>query len=542
MTGMSTVVAVADDVLDRAAAVRRIRARLIRPMPTDRIWGWLIPLAITAVAAVMRFWRITRPGSKVFDETYYAHDAYNLLRHGVELDPGHHDTTPGFVVHPPLGKWMIAVGEWVFGNHPLGWRFSAAVIGSLSILLIARIGRRLFRSTVLGCVAALLLAFDGLEFVQSRTSMLDIFLMFWVLAAFGCLLLDRDQGRRRLADLVESATGAAPIRPFLGWRPWRWATGFCLGAAAATKWNGALWIPAFLLLAVWWDAGARRVSGGRHPFRTAVVRDGLLALLPFVVVPVVIYVVSWTGWFVSDGAHAYAHDRYVHAGQSWLMHDRAVLGGWLRYQWEIWRFHTTLAAAHPYLSNPLGWLLLARPVAYFYASPHTCGASSCSQEVLGIGTPAIWWLSVPALVYVVWRAVARWDWRATAILVTFLTGYLTWIFDELQTVPNCQPAGNCHRTMFLFYLLPDVPFMVLALTMAVGAILGGLSMRRWQRVLRASVVGIYLAGVVWNFGYLYPVLSGQVITYTQWHDRMWLDVCDSNPKRNQHHETAPCWI
>jgi dolichyl-phosphate-mannose-protein mannosyltransferase len=540
MTGM-TAVAVAGDTSVSGELLDRARRRLVRPLPPDLILGWLFPVAITSIAAVMRFWRITRPGSKVFDETYYAHDAYNLLHHGVELDSGHHDKTAGFVVHPPLGKWMIAVGEWIFGNHPLGWRFSAAVIGSASILLIARIARRLFRSSVLGCVAALLLSFDGLEFVQSRTSMLDIFLMFWVLAAFGCLLLDRDQGRRRLAEVIDG-TGVLGARPFLGARPWRWATGLCLGAAAATKWNGGLFIPAFLALALWWDVGARRVAGDRHPIRTTLWRDGLYSLLPFILLPVVVYTVSWTGWFVSDGTHAYDHDRYVHAGQSWFDHDLAVLGGWLRYHWEIWRFHTTLAAAHPYLSNPLGWLLLARPVAYFYASPHGCGASACSQEVLGIGTPAIWWLSIPALVVALWRMVVKLDWRAAAIIVIFLTGYLTWIFDEMQTVPNCHPASNCHRTMFLFYLLPDVPFMVLALTMCIGLLIGKRTATMTRRVLGASTVAIYLSGVVWNFSYLYPVLSAQVITYSQWQDRMWLDVCDDKPHRNEHHESAPCWI
>src|SRR5206468_8222637 len=105
----------------------------------------------------------------------------------------------------------------------LGWRFSAAVVGSLAVLMIARIARRLFRSTMLGCVAGLLLAFDGLEFVQSRVAMLDIFLMFWVLAAFGALVLDRDDGRRRLADRLGEIRAATARGPWLGMRPWRGA-------------------------------------------------------------------------------------------------------------------------------------------------------------------------------------------------------------------------------------------------------------------------------------------------------------------------------
>ena len=55
----------------------------------------------------------------------------------------------------------------------------------------------MFGSIVLGCAAGLLMAFDGMHFVLSRTALLDIFLMFFVLAAFGALVLDRDQRRPR---------------------------------------------------------------------------------------------------------------------------------------------------------------------------------------------------------------------------------------------------------------------------------------------------------------------------------------------------------
>jgi dolichyl-phosphate-mannose--protein O-mannosyl transferase len=267
--------------------------------------------------------------------------------------------------------------------------------------------------------------------------------------------------------------------------------------------------------------------------RAAVVKDGLYAVAPFVLLPIVLYVVAWTGWFVSDGKHAYDHDRYVHPGQSWWAHDRAVFGGWLRYQWEIYDFHRHLSAAHPYLSRPWGWLLLARPVSYFYAAPQgACGAgNTCAQEVLAIGTPAIWWVAIPALVVTAWRMIGRLDWRAAAILVTFAAGYLPWFWADAQ-----------HRTMFLFYLLPDVPFMVLALTLGIGLALGSARVSALRRTLGTVGAGAYLLAVLANFAYFMPVLSGGVLTYDQWRHRIWLDSCNTAPHRNQHHENAPCWI
>ena len=531
MAHMSDVAVEPSRTAAETETLERIRSRLVRPLPADGGWGWILPFLIAGFALFMRLWRITRPHGKAFDEAYYPHDAWSLLHHGVELDANSRDHSPGFVAHPPLGKWAIAVGEAMWGNTPLGWRFSAAIFGSLAVLLIARIARRMFRSTLLGCVAGLLLTFDGLEFVQSRTGMLDIFLMFWVLAAFGCLLLDRDDGRRRLAERLDRPLTMVERGPWLGFRPWRWATGFCLGAAVATKWDGLFWIPAFFVLAVFWDAGARRVAGARQPLVSALLLDGLFTLVPFVLLAGAVYTASWTGWFLSDATTGYNHDKYIRLGQSWWQHDWAVLRGWFDYHRQIYDFHHGLDAAHPYLSRPYGWLLLARPVSYFYAAPHTCGAAACSQEVLAVGTPAIWWVAIPALFAVLWRAVARLDWRAAAIFVAFAVGYVPWFVFDAQ-----------HRTMFLFYMLPALPFMVLAITMGVGMVIGRRMVSDLRHTVGTVIAGAYLIAVIGNFAFLYPVLSGQVITYDQWHQRMVFQVCDASKHRNEHHENAPCWI
>ena len=123
--------------------------------------------------------------------------------------------------------------------------------------MTARIARRMTRSTWLGCVAGLLLALDGLEFVLSRTAILDIFLMFWILAAFGLIVLDRDRSRARLAEVLASHRPAN-----LGFRWPLLLAGLCLGAACATKWDGVWYLPVFAFLVLAWDYSARRA--GRH--------------------------------------------------------------------------------------------------------------------------------------------------------------------------------------------------------------------------------------------------------------------------------------
>src|ERR1017187_1757139 len=227
-------------------------ARMVPPMPGSALWGWLGPLLVTAFGAFLRFNQLNKPDKVIFDETYYVPDALGILRYGVEhnyvsarnsmLVRGNtHIFTSGgdFVVPPPVGKLFIAFGEWTFGVNSFGWRFSVALIGSLAILLLARITRRMTRSTLLGCIAGLLMALDGLEFVMSRTALLDIFLMFWVLAAFGCLVVDRDVSRARLAEAAATRKSGGERGPRLGFRWWRLGAGICLGPAPGSQWGGA---------------------------------------------------------------------------------------------------------------------------------------------------------------------------------------------------------------------------------------------------------------------------------------------------------------
>jgi len=117
---------------------RRCRARdhrsEARAADAGRPVGIMVATAfVVAIAAALRLLRLDQPRGKLFDEIYYATDAHNLLRHGVEWN----DATnfAGYVVHPPLGKWLIALGEQVFGYDELGWRIPSAVAGILAVLI-----------------------------------------------------------------------------------------------------------------------------------------------------------------------------------------------------------------------------------------------------------------------------------------------------------------------------------------------------------------------------------------------------------------------
>jgi dolichyl-phosphate-mannose--protein O-mannosyl transferase len=502
---------------------------LVRELPTDLWWGWLGPLAIATFAGVLRFWNLGTPKAFMFDETYYAKDAYALLKFGVEQNyakrpnndgfaneqilAGNFDGifagSPAYVVHPPGGKWVIALGEWLFGMNSFGWRFAVAVTGTLSVLMLARIARRMFGSTLLGCVAGLLFAVDGMHFVHSRTALLDPLLMFWALAAFGALLIDRDQARARLAHIAEDARAQiGAFGPRLGVRPWRLAAGVFLGMACATKWSGLWFVAVFGLLTVLWDVGARRAAGVRRPWLGALLRDAPTAFTSIVFAALAVYVLSWTGWFLG-GDDAYNRNWAAEHPSSLPVPD-ALRSLW-HYHQDAWNFHTDLSTFHPYQSNPWGWLLLARPVSYFYEGPKLgelgCEVEQCSQAVTALGTPAIWWASVIALPVVLYLALARRDWRAGAIVAGVIAGYLPWFFFQ-------------ERTVYSFYAVAVLPYVVLALTMCLGLVLAPAEAGRERRRWGAWTVGGYLATAVLNFAWLLPVLSAHVIPYAEWARRM----------------------
>ena len=516
-----------------------LRARLLGVRPTSALWGWLGPLIIAAVGGGLRFWQLGRPHQLVFDETYYVKQGSSLLLYGYErsvapsissvkdrADVLFTNGTPNvwgpaadFVVHPPVGKWMIAAGQQLFGvNSSFGWRFSAAVVGTVSILMLARIARRLFGSTLLGCVAGLLLAFDGHHFVHSRTSLLDLFVMFWALAGFGALLIDRDQARERLAERVAAARAVAGgttsrlegFGPGLGLRPWRIAAGVFLGLASGTKWSGAFFLATFAVMSVLWDVGARRAAGVRRWWLGGVLRDGLPAFVSLVPVAVAAYVATWTGWFLSSGGWDRQWGAQHPSAQFGFVPD-AVRGLW-KYHVEMYAFNVGLTSDHDYKTNPWSWLVQGRPTSFFYEGKKLgedgCLVSSCSKAITTIGTPTLWWgaLFAIAVLLVMWGL--RRDWRAGAVLAGLVGGWLPWfLFQE--------------RTIYTFYAVAFVPWVVLSVTYLLALVLGRADASPRRRLVGAGLAGSYVLSCVLLFFFFWPVYTAQVIPYAEWARRMW---------------------
>lgn len=505
--------------------------RLRVTMPTDRINGWIVTLIIGAIAFVIRYVNLGYPNKLVFDETYYAKDAYALLKFGYEHDwpsdanakiiAGNVDVmqdTASFVVHPQLGKWLIAVGEQLFGMNSFGWRFASLIFGTLLIMVTIRLVRRVSKSTMIGGLAGILLTFDGLAFVMSRTALLDIFMAFFLVAAVACVVADREWFRNRLADYLERrelADLAGRFGPALILRPWLIAAGLCFGLALGTKWNALFPLAAFALLSLAWDVGARRLAGAGSRAKFAVVRDGIPAFFSLVVVSLLVYVGTWASWLLTTGGYdrMWGQEHPEHVTVRLLGKPLASL---LHYQYDIWNFHTgdfINNAQHTYRADPAGWLIVARPIgidAVNDIKPGTdgcLGPDNCIRVISGVGTPALWWVAIFALVAATILWVGGRDWRFGIPVVGVLSSWLPWFaFDS--------------RPLFFFYAIAIIPFSVMAVALCAGWILGD-PLGGDRRMIAAILIGAFVALVAANFAYIYPILTDELLAYPKWLSRMW---------------------
>ncbi|WP_318245088.1 dolichyl-phosphate-mannose--protein mannosyltransferase [Brevibacterium gallinarum] len=524
----------ADPAAGQSGAAVRLPSRLAALDP--RVWMWGVPLLLGVIAALMRFYRLGFPGRLIFDETYYVKDAYTLSKAGYEkawpdepnpqFEAGNTSIVldePSYVVHPPLGKWILSLGIDMFGaDSSFGWRFSAALVGALSVAVLTYFAIRLFRSVWIGGLAGLLMTVDGEHFVHSRTGLLDLFLMFFVLLAFGFLVLDREQTNRRLRDRLaltrqdRRAAASAPdpwtYGPALGFRGWRLAAGITLGCAMGVKWSGLYALAVFGIAVVAWDITSRYRAGVRRPVTGMLIRDSVPAFLLMVPVAFVTYVATWSGWIFTSGGW----DRqWAAENPGWW----DVLPDWIpglaHYHASAYRFHVGLSSEHTYMSNPWGWIVQWRPTSFYYesyaAGEHGCMVEKCSSAITSVGNPVIWGLAPVALIVLILAWIVRRDSRAGIILAGFAATWLPWFRYQ-------------DRTIFTFYTIVMVPFVCLAIAYCLGLLWGNAkdAAERGQSLLarRLAVAAIGAAAIL-VFAFFWPVYTGEVIPYDSWRLRMW---------------------
>ena len=478
----------------------------------DRMGLWLVLL----LGALMRFWDLSYPQKLVFDETYYVKDAFTLSQLGYEgswpADPnpmfeaGQSDiylSNPSYVVHPPLGKWIISIGMSLFGaGNSFGWRFSVALLGTLSILILYLVTKRVLGSRNWALVAALFLAIDGHAIVLSRTALLDGILAFFALLGFYFLLRDREQFL---------------LHPWQ--RPWLVLMAFTLGAATAVKWSGLYFLAAFTIYALASDLfrwRRLRLAAGQATTvpRTLLESASRGARMFFITVPIAFltYLASWSGWLLTEGGYYRDFESQPGELRQWLAWVPQPLVALWHYHQQAYSFHIGLHSSHPYAANPLGWLVLFRPTSFFYEGTANGQEGcvfdgGCSSAITALGNPLIWLPTAVSLVLVFIHWIKNRDRQTALILIGIVGGYVPWLF-------------YLGRTTFAFYSVVFLPWMIMALVWALRRRIDTRETERERFRSRNRILAYIFICVAISHFFL-PIWIGTQIPYWFWLIHMW---------------------
>jgi hypothetical protein len=479
----------------------------------------------------------------VFDEVYFPVDALKDLK-GIDF----------FDPEPPLTKLIIAGGISWLGFNTWGWRIMSAILGSLVIGVLYFIARRLWRrNRIFPTLAALFFSLDGLELVESRTGVIDVIAVFFVMLAYWMFLLHwhartKNQWRATLyLTAVASGLGLACkadmipavllmvvlllgrfIRPHLRVRlgtggSSRWlvppAPDDPLEAARRTMVAGLAWTWHYLLAGAiilfifylsffryWTISHSLYVNFANTQGPTATC-TGFVAKASVCDLPVAMPLQEY---------HLASVDFWLPTGfnliQSLADVEWNSLGS-LSYQ-------ATLKATHPFASPFYSWPLDAHPVL-FYATYTGNGVTTVAGQTVSnytwisdMGNPAIFWLGMFALAFLLYLVMRRRDRVALFILGGFLFDWLV-----LWSWPS--------RILFFYEYIEALPFVCLALAYVCARLIDRQAVIQVARLRLgthslAPISGAVVLAVILCFAYFYPLWTGQPIPSTDFFQHIWI--------------------
>jgi dolichyl-phosphate-mannose--protein O-mannosyl transferase len=478
----------------------------------------LVAAALGIGSFILLYVRYWVPGEKIFDEVYFARAAEEYLQRRYIYEN----------THPPVTKLLITLSTMLFGGLPAGdtawgWRFLGVVAGAIAVVLAFVLARHVTRSTLFGAHAALLFAFDGMHFVQSRIATpetyvvcfslatLYAFCRYWdavsqappqalvpgswiprTLEAVAALVLASAFTLVRfghetlpakivaavlIAAVLYAAYGIARRRP--AGAGWLVAFAFAGGLLVASKWYGVMAYGVAAAVVAYASVRAWR-SGLRSPFPLGLTVACVLAGIG------IVYALAYVPHFIG------LRDLQTLPPRPYTWSDIVEM------QKNAYLYHSTLSATHPYQSVWWQWPFDLRPILY-YANYGGSAAAPTAAMIYALPNPLILWPGLVAVPFTAWLAYARRDRGYALVVLAILMQWLPWMFSP--------------RIAFAYHFYVDIPLIAICDTIAVQYL--------WQRGER-WMAPVFLAVAAAAFVWFYPILAAVPIPQTWWHARMWL--------------------
>ena len=410
--------------------------------------------------------------STYFDEIYHARTAYEHL----------HGQAPYETSHPPLGKVLMSLGVAIFGMTPFGWRFMGVLAGVLMLPAMYILGKQLTKKTSMACTATLLMALDAMHFTQTRIATIDSFPVLFILWSYFFMLrfIQKDLIALRIKELLPSLA----------------LCGLMMGCGIASKWIGIYAGAGLAVLYFWACARAFYVHGQRIWKR--IVTLCLWCIVFFVIVPIVIYLLSYLPYF------AYAH--YQSFGEYLQLVWNAQTG--------MFRYHSEPGRGmdHPFYSPWWEWPTIQRPMYYASAAFQPAGTSF---SIFCFGNPAVWLFGLVGVFWVFCRWLSGHRYLLEDHSNTIHLHASHWRVDEafllIGLAAQFLPWLLVPRGTYIYHYFASTPFLMLCTVLLFNDL-----KLRWPRVGRSTLI-VYLVCCVFFFVALYPYASGRVTSLA------WLD-------------------
>lgn len=384
---------------------------------------YIISAAVSLFARLINIGFSDNGRSPVFDEKHYATQAYQML-----FVPGHQESFPGYglIVHPPLGKTLISLGEKVFGYTPLGWRIVPIIAGVIIVLLLMRMVHIVTGSMPAVVFTAVLANLEGTQFFMSRIAMLDIFTALFVTCMAFCIIKD-----------YYTDTSDTPWHL----RGWLLMSGVFAGLAMAVKVSGAFYAAymGVMLVAI--------VTVTSKSVRETLKALGM-GLIFYLVVPLTIFMLSWVPWFANENSvyrHIAEADKIEHPLPDWIANILPdSVNSFMSYQIGVAKFHTGLKSGvgfdnvHPWESKPDEWFLGGRPMLFLnsYAEADTVvfGSGNGETKMVLFANMAVWFLIIPMIVWGTYQIIKNEKPEWFVVLSGLAVGIIPWFiaYDRQQ--------------------------------------------------------------------------------------------------------------
>lgn len=421
--------------------------------------------------------------SSYFDEIYHPRTALEHMR----------NIYPYEITHPPLGKLFMSLGIQLFGMTPFGWRFIGTLFGVGMVPLLYVFMKNLFGKTLIAVCGTALFTFDFMHLTQTRIATIDTYGVFFILAMYFFMYR-----YLTLPPGTSFAKGALPL--FLSGLMW--------GIGAASKWTviyGAAGLAVLYFIGLYFKWRDWPREAGALPFAPWLIKTLLFSVLCFVVIPGVIYTLSYIPYASAQGEVTVP----------------SVIKAMVENQKYMLNYHKGVNEPHGYSSRWYQWIVDGRPILYYLDSNQA--ASTGLKTAFGaFNNPIVSWAGLLAILTLIFRPLVDWirrrrggatpglsalDGKALFILVGYFSQLVPWML--------------IFRTTFAYHYFPSMLF----LTLALAYVMDGLIERapegwRWAVFgLTGSAVAAYAA--------FYPVLIG--LTVPAWYTTNFLRWLPSWP-------------